>query len=46
MEFDNRDVGQEAKSKSLSKHINSKAVPIYKIQVIFPVYGKTSFQAS
>ena len=26
MKFDNRDVGQEVKSKSLYKHINSKAV--------------------
>ena len=46
VEFDNTDVGQEAKSKSLYKHINSKAVPIFKIQAIFPVNGKTSFQAS
>ena len=46
MEFDNRDVGQEAKSKSLYKHINSKAVPICKTQAIFPVDGKPSFQAS
>ena len=46
VEFDNRDVGQEAKSKSLYKHINSKAVPICKSQAIFPVNGKTSFQAS
>ena len=46
VEFDDRDVGQEAKSKSLYKHINSKAVPICKKQAIFPVHGKTSFQAS
>ena len=46
MEFDNKDVGQEAKSKSLYKHINSKAVPIFKTQAIFPVNGKTSFQPS
>ena len=46
LEFDNRDVGQEAKSKSLYKHINSKAVPICKTQAIFPVHSKTSCQAS
>ena len=46
VEFDNTDVRQEAKSKSLYKHINSKAVPIFKTQAVFPVYGKTSFQAS
>ena len=46
VEFDNRDVGQEAKSKSQYKHINSKAVPIYKTQAIFPVHVKTSCQAS
>ena len=46
VEFDNRDVGQEAKSNSWCKHINSKAVPIYKTQAIFPVHGKTSCQAS
>ena len=46
VEFDNTDVRQEAKSKSLYKHINSKAVPICKTQAIFPVNGKTSFQAS
>ena len=45
VEFDNTDVRQEAKSKSLYKHINSKAVPISKMQAIFPVNGKTSFQA-
>ena len=28
VEFDNTGVGQEAKSKILYKHINSKAVPI------------------
>ena len=33
VEFDNR--GQEAKSKSLYKHINSKTVPICKTQAIF-----------
>ena len=41
VEFDNRDVGQVAKFKSLYEHINSKAVPICKTQVIFPVHGKT-----
>ena len=46
VEFDNRDVRQEAKSKSLYKHINSKAVSICKTQAIFPVHGKTSCQAS
>ena len=46
VEYDNRDVGQDAKSQSLYKHINSKAVPICKRQAIFPVHGKTSFQAS
>ena len=46
MEFDKRDVGQVAKSKSLYKHINSKAVPICKTQAIFPVHCKTSWQAS
>ena len=46
VEVDNTDVRQEAKSKSLYKHINSKAVLIFKTQAIFPVYGKTSFQAS
>ena len=46
VEFDNTDVGQEAKSKSLCKHINSKAVPIFKTQAIFPVSDKTSCQAS
>ena len=46
MELDNTDVGQEAKSKSLYKHINIKAVPRFKTQAIFPVNGKTSFQAS
>ena len=46
VEFDNTDVRQEANSKSLYKHINSKAVPICKTQAIFPVNGKTSFQAS
>ena len=46
VEFNNTDVRQEAKSKSLYKHINSKAVPICKTQAIFPVNGKTSFQAS
>ena len=46
VEFDNTHVRQEAKSKSLYKHINSKAVPIFKTQAIFPVNGKTSFQAS
>ena len=46
VEFDNTDVRQEAKSKSLYKHINSKAVPIFKTQTIFPVNGKTSFHAS
>ena len=45
VEFDNTDVGQEAKSKHLYKHINSKAVPICKAQAIFPVNGKISFQA-
>ena len=45
VEFDNTDVRQEAKSKSLYKHINSKAVPIFKTQAVFPVNGKTSFQA-
>ena len=37
VEFDNTDVGQEAKSKSLHKHINSKAVPIFKTKAIFLV---------
>ena len=46
VEFDNIDVGQVAKSKSLYRHINSKAAPICKTQAIFPVHGKTSFQAS
>ena len=46
VQFDNTDVGHKAKSKSLYKHINSKAVPISKTQTIFPVNGKTSFQAS
>ena len=47
VEFDNRDVGQEAKSKSLYINIlNSKAVPICKTQALFPVNGKTSFQTS
>ena len=46
VEFYNTDVRQEAKSKSPYKHINSKAVPIFKTQAIFPVNGKTSFQAS
>ena len=46
VEFDNTDVGQDAKSKSPYKHINSKAVPICKTQAIFPVNGTTSFQAS
>ena len=46
VKFDNRDVGQEAKSNSRYKHINSKAVPIYKTQAIFPVHGKTSCKAS
>ena len=46
VEFDNTDVGQETKSKSLYKHINSKAVQIFKTQAIFHVNGKTSFQAS
>ena len=46
VEFDNTDVWQDAKSKSLYTHINSKAVPICKMQAIFPVNGKTSFQAS
>ena len=46
VEFDNRDVKQEAKSKSLYKHINSKAVPVCKTHAIFPVNGKTSFQTS
>ena len=46
VEVDNKDVGQVAKSKSLYKHINSKAVPICKTQAIFPVHGKTSCQAS
>ena len=46
VEFDTTDVGQEAKSKSLYKYINSKAVPIFKTLAIFPVNGKTSFQAS
>ena len=46
VQFDKTDVRQEAKSKSLYKHINSKAVPICKTQAIFPVNGKTSFQAS
>ena len=46
VEFDNRDVGQEAKSNNQYKHINSKAVPIYKTLAIFPVHGKTSCQAS
>ena len=46
VEFDNTDIKQEAKSKSLYKHINSKAVPIFKTQAIFPVNGKTSFQVS
>ena len=40
MEFDNTDVGQEAKSNSQYKHINNKAVPIYKTQAIFPVHGQ------
>ena len=30
VEFDNTDVGQEAKSNSQYKHINNKAVPIHK----------------
>ena len=46
VEFDNTDVGQGAKSNSQYKHINNKAVPIYKTQAIFPVHGKTSCQAS
>ena len=46
VEFDNKDVGQEAKSSSQYKHINSKAVPIYKTQAIFPVHGKISCQAT
>ena len=46
MEFDNRDVGHEAKSKSQYKHINSTAVPLCKTQSILPVHGKTSCQAS
>ena len=46
MEFDNTNVRQKAKSKSLYKHINSKAVPICKTKAIFPVNGKNSFQAS
>ena len=36
VEFDNTDIRQEAKSKSLYKHIYSKAVPIFKTQAIFP----------
>ena len=46
VEFDNKDVGQEAKSNSQYKHINSKAVPIYKTQAIFTVHGKSSCQAT
>ena len=46
VELDNRDVGQEAKSKSRYKHINSKAVPVCKTQAILPVHGKMSCQAS
>ena len=43
VEFDNTDVRQEASSKSLYKHINSKAVPKCKSQAIFPVNGKIKF---
>ena len=46
VEFDNTDVWQEAKSKSLYTHINSKAVPIFKTQAVFPVNGRSSFQTS
>ena len=46
VEFDNTDIWQEAKSKSLYKHINSKTIPICETQAIFLVNGKTSFQAS
>ena len=46
VEFNNTNVRQEAKSKSLYKHINSKVVPIFKTQAVFPVNVKTSFQAS
>ena len=40
VEFDNKDVGQEAKSNSQYKHINSKAVPIYKTQQYFQYMAK------
>ena len=46
VEFDNRDMGQEAKFKSQYKHINSIAVAICKTPTIFPIHGKTSCQAS
>ena len=46
VEFGNRDVRQEAKSKSWYKQINSKAVSICKTQAVFPEHATTSCQAS
>ena len=46
VKFDNRDVGQSARSNSLYKHINSDAVPIVQLQVSFQINSSSSCSAS
>ena len=46
VKFDNRDVGQSARSNSLYKHINSDAVPIVQFQVSFQINSSSSCSAS
>ena len=46
VKFDNRDVGQSARSNSLYKHINNDAVPIVWFQVSFQINSSSSCSAS
>ena len=39
--FDHDSIGQEAKKKSIYKHVNKNSVPIVQIQVSFPVKGES-----
>ena len=39
--FDHDSIGQDAKSRSIYKHVNKNAVPIVQIQVSFPVKGES-----
>ena len=46
VQFDHESIGQDAKRRSMYKHINGNSVPILPLQVSFNVKGKDSFNAT